>query len=103
VHHAAWPDASLLRDTAADGDPQAFALAAEVLGAVRRAKTEAKRSLKWPVDAIAVADHEPRVKALASVVDDVREASNASALTVAVAAEATITVQLAPEPDQPQA
>ncbi len=101
VHTAPWPDASVLRDAAADGDPLAFAMAAEVLGAVRRAKTESKRSLKWPVDAVAVADHEPRAKALESVVDDVREASNAAALSVAVAAEASITVELAPEPDEP--
>ena len=84
VHTAPWPDASVLRDAAADGDPLAFAMAAEVLGAVRRAKTESKRSLKWPVDTVAVADHEPRAKALESVVDDVREASNAAELSVAV-------------------
>ena len=101
VHRAPWPDASALRDAAADGDPLAFAMAAEVLGAVRRAKTESKRSLKWPVDAVAVADHEPRAKALESVVDDVREAANAAELSVSVAAEASITVELAPEPDEP--
>jgi len=99
VHRGPWPDASTLRDAAADGDPQAFAIGAEVLGAVRRAKTEQKRSLKWPVESVAVVDHEPRVKALRTVLEDVREASNADAMTVEVGAEATITVELAPEPD----
>jgi len=101
VHTAPWPDASSLRDAAADGDPLAFAMAAEVLGAVRRSKTEAKRSLKWPVDAVAVIDDAARTRALASVAEDVREASNAAALTVDVGAEASITVTLAPEPDEP--
>ena len=101
VHTAPWPDASVLRDAAADGEPQAFAIAAEVLGAVRRAKTEAKRSLRWPVDEIVVVDHEPRVKALESVQDDVREASNAAELAVAVGADPSIAVTLAPEPDEP--
>jgi valyl-tRNA synthetase len=100
VHTAPWPDASELRDTAADGDPLAFAMAAEVLSAVRRTKTEAKRSLKWPVDAVVVSDHQGRVKALESVLADVREAANAAALTVAVAAEPTVSVELAPEPDE---
>ena len=94
VHTAPWPDASVLRDAAADGEPQAFAIAAEVLGAVRRAKTEAKRSLRWPVDEIVVVDHEPRVKALESVQDDVREASNAAELAVAVGADPSIAVTL---------
>ncbi|HEY6532867.1 MAG TPA: class I tRNA ligase family protein, partial [Acidimicrobiales bacterium] len=103
VHNAPWPDASELRDAAADGDPQAFAVAAEVLGAVRRAKTEAKRSLKWPVTKVVVVDHEPRIKALARVIEDVREASIAAEIVLEVGAEASITVELAPEPDEPPA
>jgi len=103
VHVTAWPDASVVRDAAADGQPLAFAMAADVLGSVRRAKTEAKRSLRWPVDRIVVTDHEPRVRALQSVADDVREASNAAELVIEVGAEPSITVVLAPEPDEPQA
>ena len=101
LHTAPWPDASTVRDAAADGDPLAFAIGAEVLGAARRAKTESKRSLKWPVDTITVVDHEPRTRALHAVVEDVREASNAADLVVEVGAEAAITVVLAPEPDAP--
>ena len=88
-----------MRDAAADGDPLAFAIGAEVLGAARRSKTESKRSLKWPVDRIAVVDHDARVRALQSVIDDVREASNAAALEVEVGAEASISVDLAAEPE----
>jgi valyl-tRNA synthetase len=99
VHKAPWPDASQLRDAAADGDPQAFEAAAEVLGAVRRAKTEAKRSLKWPVDSVVVTESSHRAAALQGVADDVREASNAASLTVEVGAEPGVAVELAPEPD----
>ncbi len=100
VHTAAWPDASVLRDAAADGEPLAFVLGAEVLGAVRRAKTEAKRSLRWPVDLVGVHDSEPRLKALAGVVEDVREAANASEVVVDVAAEPSVEVNLAADPDE---
>jgi hypothetical protein len=75
-------------------------MAAEVLGAVRRSKTEAKRSLKWPVERVVVVDHERRVDALRSVAEDVREAANAAELVIEVGAEASISVELAPEPDQ---
>ena len=99
IHRAPWPDASAVRDVAADGDPTAFAMAAEVLGAVRRAKTEAKRSLRWPVDEVTVTDQETRVQALESALDDVREAATAAVVTVTVAQDATVTVTLAPEPE----
>jgi valyl-tRNA synthetase len=101
VHTAPWPEVSQLRDVADDGDPQAFAIAAEVLSVVRRAKTEAKRSLKWPVERIAVTDAPHRARALDSVLADVREAANAAELTVSVADELSVAVDLAPEPDEP--
>jgi valyl-tRNA synthetase len=99
VHTSPWPDASQLRDAAADGAPAAFAIGADVLTAVRRVKTESKRSLKWPVDEIAVLDTTPRIDAMRSVLEDVREAANAASLTVGVAAEATIVVTLGAELD----
>ena len=73
-----------------------------MLGAVRRAKTESKRSLKWPVDRVVVVDSEHRIKALRSVVDDVREASIAAEVVLEVGPEPSVTVELAPEPDEPR-
>jgi valyl-tRNA synthetase len=97
VHTAPWPDASELRDAAADGNPVAFAIAIDVLAAVRRAKTEAKRSLKWPVDLVEVSETTERGAALQTVLEDVRGAANADSISVAVAAEANISVTLAAE------
>ena len=99
VHRASWPDASELRDAAADGSPLAYAMGAEILSAARRAKTEAKRSLKWPVDAIDVSDTAPRTEAFQSVLDDVREAANATSVSVTVGAEASVNVTLAADPN----
>jgi valyl-tRNA synthetase len=100
VHTAPWPDASELRSHAADGDPLAFAMGAEVLSAARRAKTESKRSLKWPVDLIAVSDSGARAAALQSVVADVQEAANATSVTIDLADESVVIVTLAADPDE---
>jgi valyl-tRNA synthetase len=99
VHRAPWPNASQLRDAAADGNPLAYAMGAEILSAARRAKTESKRSLKWPVDVIDVTDTTPRTEAFQSVLEDVREAANATSVSVAVGAEASVAVTLADDPD----
>ena len=99
VHTAPWPDATVLREAADDGDPLVFEMAALALGEVRRAKTEAKRNLKWPVESVRVVDHEPRVHALRAAADDVAEAANAASVTVEVAQDARVEVLLAQEPD----
>ena len=69
VHRAPWPDGRrAARRWPADGDPLVLAVAAEVLGEIRKAKTEAKRSLQGPVDRVVV--RRPRraaVRALRSV------------------------------------
>jgi hypothetical protein len=74
-------------------------MGAEVLSAARRAKTEAKRSLKWPVDLIDVTDTTARTEAFQSVLEDVREAANATSVSVAVGAEVSVAVTLADDPD----
>ena len=99
VHRAPWPDASGLRDAAADGDPLAYAMGAEVLTAARRAKTEAKRSLKWPVETLAVTDSAARAEAFRTVLDDVREAANATSVGVSVGALAEVVATLGDDPE----
>jgi valyl-tRNA synthetase len=76
VHRAPWPDSSELRMLSADGDPAVFEAAAWVLGEIRKAKTEAKQSLKTSVDSVVVHTSTGRADAIASVVDDIREAGN---------------------------
>jgi valyl-tRNA synthetase len=98
VHRAGWPDASELRDAAADGDPLVYEVAARVLGEVRKAKTEAKRSLKADVERVEVADSGARIEALRAAAADVRDAGAIAQLDLRDAAEPEITVTLAPEP-----
>ncbi len=81
VHRSPWPGLDELPAAAAvnaAGTNQGTAvldMASEVLGAVRRAKSEAKRSMRAEVARLTVVDSEERVGLLAAAVDDLREAA----------------------------
>ncbi len=74
IHRATWPTDDELRQYAGDESPLVFDVAADVLGEVRRAKTEAKRSLRVGVDKIVVREPETRLAALARALSDLRDA-----------------------------
>jgi valyl-tRNA synthetase len=74
IHRAAWPEATALRAAAGDGDPAVLAAAADVLTEVRRAKSEAKRSMRAEVTKITVTDTPARLGALDQAAADVRAA-----------------------------
>jgi valyl-tRNA synthetase len=77
VHRSSWPDSSALRVVA--GDRVVFDVAAEVLGAVRKAKTEQQRSLRTEVLRLVVRDTAERLEALEAAAGDVGEAARSSA------------------------
>ena len=106
VHRSPWPSADALReaagadDSASPGDepdPEVLAVAAAVLGEVRKAKSEAKRSMRTEVSAAVVADTPDRLALLALAADDVRSAGRIDALTTEPGDTLTVTVDLAPE------
>jgi valyl-tRNA synthetase len=82
IHRSSWPDAGRLRAAAADGDPAVLAAAGDVLGEVRRAKSEAKRSMRAEVTRVTVTDTADRLAALAAAVGDVKAAGSVAELTI---------------------
>ena len=94
VHRADWPASGELRAAAAATDPTIYTVAGEVLGAVRKAKSEQKRSLATAVSAVRVADTAPRLDALAFAAADVCNAGKIAALTTSVAEQLTVEVEL---------
>ncbi len=99
VHHAAWPEAAVLREAAADGDPAVIAVATEVLGAVRKAKTQQHRSLRSEVARVTVRDTAARLDALRPAVEDLRAAARVTGELVLVEGEPPgVEVELAPDP-----
>jgi valyl-tRNA synthetase len=74
VHRSPWPSSDRLRELSGDVRTGVYTAAAEALGEIRKAKTEAKRSLRTEVTAVAVTAPGTWVSALEEALDDVREA-----------------------------
>jgi valyl-tRNA synthetase len=74
IHLAPWPTVEEMPAGIVPGDLAVLETAAEVLGAVRRAKTEAKRSMRVPVERLTVTDTSERLALLALAEGDLREA-----------------------------
>ena len=98
VHQAAWPDENALGRAAADGVPAVFEVAAAVLGAVRKKKTEQQRSLRTEAERVVVRDDPARLALLRAALDDVREAARARVVDLVEGQPPLIEVELA-EPD----
>src|SRR5205085_11626235 len=97
VHTAAWPEAAELREGAVDETP--LDVAVEVLTEIRRAKSDAQRSMRTEVDRAVVRDTPERLAALEEARDDIVMAGRIQVLETAEAAEFAVEATLAP-PDQ---
>jgi valyl-tRNA synthetase len=93
IHRSAWPVAADLRP-ASGGDPAVLGVAADVLGAVRKAKSEAQRRMSSDVASVVVTDTPERLARLALAADDVRSAGHIASLTTAEGAEFSVSVTL---------
>ncbi len=97
VHVSAWPQGDRLRTLAGDVTAQPSEMAASVLSAVRRAKSEAKRPLRAEVQCATVTDTAERLEILQAVTDDVKAAGRINELIPAEGSEFSVKVKLAPE------
>jgi valyl-tRNA synthetase len=101
VHRSSWPESESLRAAAGLTEPATLDVAGEVLGAVRKAKTEARRSMRAEVARVVVRDTAERLHALAPAAADLREAGRiAELVTETIADDAagpSVAVELAPE------
>ncbi|MET8997027.1 valine--tRNA ligase [Amycolatopsis sp. NPDC004169] len=76
VHRAAWPSV-----TESDGDPQALVLASQVIAAVRRAKTDAKVSMRTAVESLTVTGPAEVLARFAEIESDIRTAGAIAEVT----------------------
>ncbi len=93
VHRAAWPE---VRGAIASSEVSVYRVASEVLGAVRKAKSDAQRSLRTDVTRAVVRDTPERLAALVLAEDDIREAGRIQELVTEKADELEVIVELAP-------
>ena len=97
VHASQWPEPEPLRAAAGDAGALPSAVAAAVLGEVRRAKSEARRPLRTEVLRATVTDTTERLAVLAEVADDVRAAGRVTELVTSEGSEFSVRAELAPE------
>jgi valyl-tRNA synthetase len=80
VHAAQWPSASELRLVGGDGDPAVLAAASSVIGAIRKAKSDAKVSMRTEVASVIVRGSEEALEPLHQVAADVAAAGRVDQL-----------------------
>ncbi len=97
IHRAAWPTADEC-GTSVALDTDVYATAATVLGQVRKAKAEAKVTLKTRATEVVVAGTPDQLQALARAQDDVREAGNIDELRTEPSDDLGVRTTLAPPP-----
>jgi valyl-tRNA synthetase len=113
VHRAPWPVSAPLRglagraaDPANDVEEAVLAVATDVLGRIRKAKSDAKASMRAEVATVTVTDNAIRLAALELASGDVRDAGKVAELVLVEGqpeAEASVEVVLAPVADTPDA
>jgi valyl-tRNA synthetase len=90
VHRSSWPDATELRAAAGAGDDCVLTAAAATIGAIRRAKSQARVPMKTPVPLLIATAPADAIDALAAASRDVRAAGRVTA------------IELRPAPDEPE-
>jgi len=96
VHRASWPEAAALRELAGDGEPRALEAVGAALSGIRRAKSEAKVSMKAEVASATVAGAEDLVLLVQRAERDLRSAGSVADLRFSPGVgEITVDVQLA--------
>ncbi len=98
VHRAPWPDPAEPRAATSpvdsDADPLVYLVAADVLGAIRKAKTTEQRSLRADVAHLRVTDTRDRVAALEAARADVLEAGRVRSFDTDLGDELAVRVEL---------
>jgi valyl-tRNA synthetase len=96
VHRASWPSADDVGD-GSGGDPSVLTVASEVLAAVRRAKTGAKRSMRSRVAELTVSGPPSTLAAVEAARDDLIDAGGVDVLQLVGDNELSVEVTLAEE------
>ncbi|MEU3025869.1 valine--tRNA ligase [Nocardiopsis alba] len=92
VHAGPWPSAAEYRAVAADGDPAVLAATAEVLRAVRKAKSEAKLSMRAEVEHVVVSGK--RAESARAAAGDIAAAGRAAGIDFQATDEGELSVEV---------
>ena len=101
IHRAPWPSAAdeLLPATSANGTPaEALDVASDVLGAVRKAKSDVQLPMRAEVARVVVRGSDDRLRLFEAVERDVSSAGRISSLEKVAGADFGVDVELAEQP-----
>jgi len=96
VHRSAWPDAKRLSALASDGDPALIADIADALSQVRKAKSEAKVSMRASIESASIAATAAQATRLQGAIADLKAAGSISSLQFVDGDQLRVSVVLAP-------
>ena len=94
MHRAPWPDAARIAALAGDADREVLTVAAEVIAAVRKAKSGAKLSMRTEVTAVRVAAPAVTLERVQAAEDDLRAAGRITKIERDAADELQVSVTL---------
>jgi valyl-tRNA synthetase len=94
VHRATWPEADELRRLAADGDPAVLDLAATVITAVRKAKSEARLSMRADAAGVRIEADDATLARVRRVLADLQSAGRVQRVDLVTGAGLTVDVSL---------
>jgi valyl-tRNA synthetase len=104
IHRASWPTEAEALDAAGGADDRgrrALQLAAQILGEVRKKKSEAKRSPKTPATLVVVRASEAELELLPDIDEDLRAAGLIQQIETRVSEALQVDVELAPPEGPP--
>jgi valyl-tRNA synthetase len=91
-----WPDADELQQIAADGNPAALEIAAQVLSELRGAKSAAKVRMGSPIEQATLYDTAERLALFATVAVDVADAGKVEELLTEAADSMLVETKIEP-------
>ncbi|TMK47558.1 MAG: valine--tRNA ligase, partial [Actinobacteria bacterium] len=80
VHTSPWPVPVTPVSGAAADNAEVISLASAAIGAIRKAKSDAKRSMRVPVETVTIQGPAEKLDAIASISSDLRAAGNVTTL-----------------------
>ena len=92
VHRAPWPNADDVRRVAADGDPSVVDVVAAALSEIRKAKSQAKVSMRTDVASVTVTASAAELQRLAAGLNDLAAAGRVNHIDTGVADGENVTV-----------
>jgi valyl-tRNA synthetase len=94
IHQTRWPTVESVQEFAGEGNPEIYEFAGEILGAVRKVKSESKRSQRVEAQTVLVSDTPARIANGKLAHDDLVASTSALSLEFSESQTPSVVVEL---------